>query len=348
MSEPLFQLKIQGLDNNQIEVQVQSSMLISDLKQQIFIQTQIPVDRQRLLFNSKHLKSANSLNFYNILPSSVLQIIANLDQPREEETVSDLIRTALQIFPNTYLSNRRSRENQRRPLDLTEKLETIRQNLNTIDLIAKGSRSFSKYLWVDVKDTVDQWLEAQVVDVRNNQVFIHYNGWPVRWDEWIDLSNQRIQYFRTFTQQSISSPMHSPYPVTPVDSDYCKNLLPFDLNDCFLQTLGMVDKVQVIMNQFSGQNCVPALLDRFGRVLSDLALIIGNSNRTNEENESSSLITNESGVSNGSVLRPPMQIPVMPPPSELVLMTPRAMQDMELHIHAFVAMRDQENELPNV
>lgn len=36
--------------------------------------------------------------------------------------------------------------------------------------------------WLDVKDTVSQWLEATVMDVSETQrtVFIHYNGWLVK------------------------------------------------------------------------------------------------------------------------------------------------------------------------
>lgn len=352
MSDSNFIIKVKGLDNFQIEVQTSPNMLISELKQQILLQTHIPVDRQRLLYNSKHLKNIHPLSFYNLNSSSVIQIVANLERSAEDEAVTELIRTALQIFPNSYISNRRNREQQRRPLDLTEKLESIRQNLLSIDQILNNSRNFQKFQWVDVKDTVDQWLEAQVIDVSSTQAYIHYNGWPGRWDEWIDLNSPRIQYFRTFTHQSLSSPMHSPHPATAVDPEYCKNLLPFDMNDCLLQSLTLIDKVLVFLNNLQGvsEDRVPRvlapLLDRFGKVLSDLAGIIGSSGRMNEEDGSvaSSLITNESGVSNGSGVRPPMQIPVMPPPSELALMTPRVAQDFEFHIHAFVAMQNSEND----
>lgn len=50
--------------------------------------------------------------------------------------------------------------------------------------------------WIDVKDTIDQWLEAQVIRVRNNQAYVHYNGWGTRWDEWIDFSSPRIAQFK--------------------------------------------------------------------------------------------------------------------------------------------------------
>ena len=350
MSEAAFQIKLKGLDNVQIDMQTSSTTLVSELKQQIFMQTQIPVDRQRLLYNSKHLLNQQTLNSYQIQAGSVILFVGNLERSVEDDAVSDLIRTALEIFPNSYLNNRRGRVQPRRALDLSEKMETLRQNLTTIELIMKDSSAFPKYLWVDAKDTVDQWLEAQVVEVSASQVYIHYNGWPCRWDEWIDVNSPRIEYFRTHTQQSISAPMHSPRPVTPADTEYCKGLVPFDANDCYLNTIALADKIQVMMNNGSLSHNSNAVYDRFGRVFSDLALIIGNSNRSFDENESptSSLVTNESGRSSASGLRPAMQVPVMPPPSELALMTPRVAQDFEFHIHAFVAMRDHEVDGPNV
>lgn len=40
-------------------------------------------------------------------------------------------------------------------------------------------RSFYVGQWIDVKDTVNQWLEATVMqrDNENKRIFVHYNGW---------------------------------------------------------------------------------------------------------------------------------------------------------------------------
>ena len=46
-------------------------------------------------------------------------------------------------------------------------------------------RVFELGQWVDVRDSMDQWLEAEVIDVKFNMVKVHYNGWSRRWDEWI-------------------------------------------------------------------------------------------------------------------------------------------------------------------
>ena len=123
-----------------------------------------------------------------------------------------------------------------------ESLEMIRQNLLTLDQLNKGlndpesvkhrlvtqSFDFSQRKleigqWVDVKDTIDQWLEAEVINVREGKVLIHYNGWGSRWDEWIDVNSQRIAAFRTHTVQSPYTLFMSPSPSQTLDGDHTSN-----------------------------------------------------------------------------------------------------------------------------
>jgi hypothetical protein len=101
--------------------------------------------------------------------------------------------------------------------DISECFEAMHQNISTLDNILNCRGKFeeqtikqdktivpydftkSKYdvgQWIDVKDTIDQWLEAQVIQVRGNQVYVHYNGWGTRWDEWIDCDSSRIASFK--------------------------------------------------------------------------------------------------------------------------------------------------------
>ena len=60
---------------------------------------------------------------------------------------------------------------------------------------------FYKGMWIDVKDTIDQWLEAEVLDVdkNNKRILVHYNGWGSRWDEWLSMNSDRISIFRSKT-----------------------------------------------------------------------------------------------------------------------------------------------------
>ena len=84
-------------------------------------------------------------------------------------------------------------------------------NMNCFDL---NKRILAKGQWVDVKDTVEQWLDAQVIEVSedNKNVKIHYNHWSSRWDEWIQTNSPRIMPFRYHTRQSTLTNYHSPYP----------------------------------------------------------------------------------------------------------------------------------------
>lgn len=84
----------------------------------------------------------------------------------------------------------------------------------------RNQRRFYVGQWVDVKDTVNQWLEATVMDIDEHErkIFVHYNGWPVRWDEWIEFDSPRVSPFRSrTTHNSNSNPYLCPLPNISVD-----------------------------------------------------------------------------------------------------------------------------------
>ena len=54
--------------------------------------------------------------------------------------------------------------------------------------------------------------------MQEDHVFVHYNGWPAYWDEWINISSPRILPLHTHTLQSLNSPMNSPHPVVAPDA----------------------------------------------------------------------------------------------------------------------------------
>jgi hypothetical protein len=84
--------------------------------------------------------------------------------------------------------------------------------------VRRGPRQFFIGQWLDVKDTVNQWLESTVMDIADGKVLIHYHGWPTRWDEWIDFDSDRIATFRTRTLHTQSAQRMSPVPTTRVPS----------------------------------------------------------------------------------------------------------------------------------
>lgn len=87
--------------------------------------------------------------------------------------------------------------------------------------------------WLDVKDTVNQWLEATVMDINETErkIFVHYNGWPTRWDEWLSFSSSRLAPFRTRTAnttvvQSSPAPQHSVVHAPATGADDVRILIP--------------------------------------------------------------------------------------------------------------------------
>ena len=107
--------------------------------------------------------------------------------------------------------------------DSDKKEEIYDMNCFNLDkrILAKGQ-------WVDVRDTVEQWLDAQVIEVSddNKMVKIHYNHWSTRWDEWINTNSPRIMPFRYHTRQITLTNYNSPFPNKK--PDYGITLLSFE------------------------------------------------------------------------------------------------------------------------
>ena len=154
------------------------------------------------------------------------------NESQDIEIVNNILRTLGETSLNRR--NERRRLLQQRtfgfPINARESLEIINQNLKTCsDLLItsqdKGvpfnneKRNFKIGQWIDVKDTINQWLEAEVIDTDGDKVFVHYNGWGERWDEWIDMSSDRIAYFRTHTVQNAYGNYMSPCPQNTLDGN---------------------------------------------------------------------------------------------------------------------------------
>ena len=141
--------------------------------------------------------------------------------------------------------------------------------------------------WVDVKDTIDQWLEAHIVNIRPNQICVHYNGWGNQWDEWIDNTSPRVAIFRTHTLQYPASRYLCPTPNIVPDAD--PNEIPQynpNLTEMMTKSIVIMDKLKNLMNRFikMEENKQPdiskeqqlaaqlaPLLDRTGRIISEFA-----------------------------------------------------------------------------
>ena len=112
-------------------------MLVSDLKSAIFTRTEVPCSRQRLIYQGKLLNNQEPLSTYGVGEGHVLQLVANT-QPQialeeNERPISDIFRLAMDNSQNDLLPRRRRRLNRRRDIDTAERLETIRQTLQTLE-----------------------------------------------------------------------------------------------------------------------------------------------------------------------------------------------------------------------
>ncbi|CAG9329257.1 unnamed protein product [Blepharisma stoltei] len=423
-----IRIKICTLDSQQFVVNAARQTPISELKTLILNQTQVPVDKQRLIFQGKVLKNQDNLFLLNVENDSIFYLVANLNPSNpdgDRNTLTDFLRAALANNQAASFITRR-RQQRRREISANERLETIRQNIQTIEGLVQcmnttindgelqgfnfSERTLVQGQWVDVKDTVEQWLEAQVIQIEHRpegqMAFIHYNGWPNRWDEWISISSPRIQPLRTYTLQSLNSSMQSPVLISPSDSP---NSQVLDFNDLIMPAVGLLDQSRAMLERYYSLNTIlqhehadervrpmrerlnmmhveeekewshdshgsdseatagsgiednltmelersfnernselttsqelglltiqiSPLLDRIGRVITDLAVNIANNGRNIDDNASRiSSGTGRSGSTNG---RQNLQIPILNYQNDGI---PRMNPEIDIHIHAIFA-----------
>ena len=220
----------------------------------------------------------------------------------------------LPVIQIPFRSTRRRRRIIMPHFDMSECFEALYQNMIAIDNLSNCKKNYNqqsnkievfdfsktKYevgQWVDVKDTIEQWLEAQVMQIQDNKAYVHYNGWGTRWDEWIEFSSPRMRNFKIYTLQSPGSVFMSPYPGIPCDSniepqprtidcffylekcqEYLKNLnseieklvfLRKKFKDGLFNDKGMnYDDKEIL---FKVTQIIP-FMDRIGRMLCDISL----------------------------------------------------------------------------
>jgi len=283
-------IKIQTLDNI-YPLTVKRSSTVAELKDMISYSLSVPVPKQRLIFQGRLLQPTEKLKTYKIEDDNVIHLVAKtLDENAQQtstetnNTQNEYQRVSVEdMFSGVFeipIATRARRPRRRRVphFDISESFESMHQNILTLQNLQQCKNKFddqqvnstktiipfelgkSKYevgQWVDVKDTIDQWLEAQVVQVRNNQVYIHYNGWGNRWDEWIDFSSPRIASFKTYSQQSPTSVFLSPYPSIVPDANMepqHRNIDTFFYMDKTVGFLNDIIKHFEIMNKIRRRN----------------------------------------------------------------------------------------------
>ena len=314
-------IKIQTLDNT-YSFKINQSSTILQLKEEISKKYNIPIDKQRLIFQGKFLKENDKLSFYKISEGCVIQLIAKSLEEKNNSNHSETnnqnnngrFNEIYPIIQIPFRTNRRRRRIAMPHFDIGEYLEGFYQNLISLDNFEKCKTvfnankrtieafDFSKSTyevgeWVDVKDTINQWLEAQVIKVQNNKAYVHYNGWGTRWDEWIEFSSPRMRNFKTYTLQTPLAFSESPYPAIPCDSNMEAQQRPIDFFYYIEKTKNHLEHLLNEMNRlirlrkrntplfqddkfskdnyeilFRATQMIP-FLDRVGRMLSDISSV---------------------------------------------------------------------------
>ena len=321
-------IKIQTLDNS-FSLKINQSLTIIQLKEEISKKYNIPKDKQRLIFQGKFLKDNETLSFYKITDGCVIQLIAkslelknpnqNSSQRSNNPNRNANNQRANEVYPIIQIPFRTNRRRRRLSLphfDITEYIEGFYQNLisldnynntkkkfdpkasnNIIEVFDFNKSSYEVGEWVDVKDTINQWLEAQVMKVKNNKAYVHYNGWGIRWDEWIDFNSPRMRNFKTYTLQSPLTFCNVPYPAIPCDSNIEPQQRPIDIFFYLEKTKehmeSLMEEINHLLNLrknntsifkdnkfsidyyeilFKATQMIP-FLDRVGRMLSDISLV---------------------------------------------------------------------------
>ena len=249
-------IKIQTLES-QYPISIRRYNTIGELKEKLGEVFNISFQNIRLIFQGKILNNSDKIKQYKILDESVIHmVVRSTTISSQDEIENRSIPNSNTIYANEqdnthmpYISLRRNNNHHRNRrhishFDPSDCYECLYQNINTIanlhncknnfdymQIVEKktihpfnfGKNKFEIGQWIDVKDTIDQWLEGQIVNMRTHngihQVLVHYNGWSSRWDEWIDSNSKRLSNFKTYTLQSPSSVFLSPNPTNNCDGN---------------------------------------------------------------------------------------------------------------------------------
>eukprot|EP00347_Sterkiella_histriomuscorum_P000368 403376132 len=167
----------------------------------------------------------------------------NLNQRESQEAIRQNI-WQMRSMIDSRLTYERSQE-------LMTHASPTNAQINELPVFDLENRKFEIGQWVDVKDTIDQWLEGQIIDIKENQVFIHYNGWGSRWDEWVAANSPRIAAFRTQTVQNPRSFYLSPYPnILPDAANFTSPSNQNELGSLLGDMMGMMQETQTMIQDF--------------------------------------------------------------------------------------------------
>jgi len=315
------------LAQQQVELQVSPATTGRQIKEMLAASLSLDPDLLRLICLGRTMDDGDTVEKAKLRPGFVVQAVKTssesaVSEPSEPPSprTDPLLHLHILLSSLSPSSVFDSSFRPRVPAVPVEcKLEAIRQNLVTVELLLETRarpwmwtdeeslftyrrRRFQLGQWVDVRDTVEAWLEAQVLDVLTEQglsmVRVHYNEWPMEWDEWLEVSSPRIQPFRTFTCQTCDSPVQSPYPLVQTEAVFLSRMPRLEVAELMSKAAELLAAVQPLISSYlsKSRGCIEGVdggnrhprvflgkvkegqqlglvLDRLGRALSDLSLL---------------------------------------------------------------------------
>lgn len=237
-----IRVKVRSVLEEEHIFEVSEETKILELKTMIESRLGESAQNQKLIFEGRILEDEQTLREEGVKnENSILLVVHERTRETEEAVASppneelfgtptinppnQVISALLDFFTDNQIENAQNTRimniQQRTfgfPTNAQESLEVIRQNLLSVLKFSCGQRrNWQVGQWLDVKDTINQWLEAEVLEADEARVFIHYNGWGSVWDEWIENDSPRLAPFRTHTPPSPTAPYISPSPATLLD-----------------------------------------------------------------------------------------------------------------------------------
>lgn len=58
---------------------------------------------------------------------------------------------------------------------------------------------------IDCEDTVPRWCVARILEREGSKIYVHYEGWSDKWNEWVDIDSGRVAKLRTHTLHETGS-----------------------------------------------------------------------------------------------------------------------------------------------
>lgn len=258
-----FNLRVETIDKKTHNLVVFESCKVSELKNEIAKTLFIEEHFQTLIFKNKRLSNEQLLKQTGIKNNSKIYLVAScLDEQiphrnRDSEIISNILKNLAETASTRVEMKLKNLQKRTFGFSLLEKesKEVIHQNLTTIfqlnscrqesinssekELEHKlpyllENREFKLGQWIDVKDSTDQWTEAEIIELGKTNIKIRYNGRETRWDESIDKASPRIAPFKSHTVQSSTTYYLSPVPTTQLSgSVQSENCSPVQISELY-------------------------------------------------------------------------------------------------------------------